>query len=68
MCLCVGVFQSMGNEVAVLAVVIDAAVSVIFTRWQRSEQQSVMKVWVESVWVCERLDMQLHVESIHEHL
>ena len=27
---CVGVFQGMGDEVAVLAVVIDAAVSVVF--------------------------------------
>ena len=43
----VSVFQGMGDEVAVLAVVIDAAVSVVFASRERGEQQSVMRVWVD---------------------
>ena len=49
---CVGVIQGMGDEVAVLAVVIHAAVWVVFACHQRSEQQSVMRVWLMSAWVC----------------
>ena len=44
---CGGVFQGMGDEVVVLAVEIDAAVSVVIASRKRSEQKSVMRVWVD---------------------
>ena len=45
---CTCVFASVCFRlVAVLAVVIDAAVSVVFASRERGEQQSVMRVWVD---------------------
>ena len=45
---CVGVFQGMGDEVAVFAVVVlDAAVSVVFAGRLQIEQKSVNIVWVD---------------------
>ena len=55
---CVGVFQEMGDEVAVLAIVIEAAAAVVFASHQRCKQQSAMRVWADGyMCVCESVLM-----------